>query len=76
MQRPKGEEVAYRWHSRVSARVAATTDSTAAKVPFGRRSAVSKDALKERLTRIRLTIATTSEKKASARTSRSGMPER
>ena len=42
MQRPKGEELAYRWPSRVSARMAATTASTAAKVPFGRRSAVSR----------------------------------
>ena len=47
----------------------------AARVRFGRRSAVSSEALKERLTRIRLTIVTTSEKNVSARTSGSGMPD-
>ena len=41
---------------------------------FGRRKAVTSDALKERLTKIRLTIVSTSEKKASARTSSSGIP--
>ena len=45
------------------------------RVRFGRRSAVSSDALNERLTRIRLTIVTTSEKNVSARTSCSGMPD-
>ena len=53
----------------------ATAASTAASVRFGRRRAVSSDALKERLTRIRLTITTTSEKNASARTSGTGMPD-
>jgi hypothetical protein len=56
--------------------VAATTDSTAAKVPFGRRSAVSKDALKERLTRDQADDRDDQREEASARTSRSGMPER
>ena len=43
--------------------------------PVRRRSAVSSEALNERLTRMRLTIATTSEKEANARTSCSGMPD-
>ena len=53
----------------------ATAASTAASVRFGRRRAVSSDALKERLTRIRLTMTTTSEKNVSARTSGTGMPD-
>lgn len=56
----------------VRARIAATAASS---VRFGRCSAVSSEALNERLTRMRLTITTTSERNASARTSCSGMPD-
>ena len=51
-----------------------TTSITHASAAFGRRSAVTSDALNERLTKIRLTMASTSEKNVSARTSASGMP--
>ena len=52
----------------------ATAESTAASVRFGRRRAVSSDALKERLTRIRLTMTMMSQNYVSARTSGTGMP--
>ncbi len=52
----------------------ATVASTVTSAAPGLRNASSSVALKERLTKIRLTNITTSEKNTSARTSASGMP--
>ena len=75
MQRAKGEELARKRPEQGQGQSDGNgRGARAASAQFGRRSAVISDALKERFTKIRLTIARTSEKNASARTSCSGMP--
>ena len=76
MQGSEPEEIARERPQQRQASIAATARRTTASARLGRRSAVSSDALNERLTKIRLTIASTSEKNASARTSVSGIPRR
>lgn len=61
-------------HKSVRPRIVETTTSTITRVEFGLRMASANEALNDRLTIIKPTIVMTSEKKASARTSFSGIP--
>jgi len=71
---PKRKSPVANGQSSVRLNIVATARRTSARAEFGRLRAVINDALKDRLTKIRLTIVRTNEKNASARTSSSGKP--